>query len=130
MRSRLWLTEGARLEALCREPAELINALCMAQIEPTDFRETEASHFTFLVPAAKAGAAVKLGNRCGAEIRVLRRRGFLHFVRRFRRRMDLLLIPLPLLILFMLLSTFLSPQKGVSVPPGFRVVTRMPFPDN
>lgn len=107
MRSKLWLTEGARLEALCREPAELINALCMAQIEATDFRETKEGRFTFLVPAAKAGAAVKLGNRCGAELRVLRRRGFLHFLRRFRRRMYLLLIPLPFIILFMLLSTFL-----------------------
>lgn len=107
MRSKLWLTEGARLEALCREPAELINALCMAQIEATDFRDTEDGRFIFLVPAANAGAAMKLGNRCGAEIRILRRRGFLHFLRRFRRRKYLLLIPLPFIILFMLLSTFL-----------------------
>ena len=107
MRSKLWLTEGARLEALCREPAELINALCMAQIEATDFRDTEDGRFIFLVPAAKAGAAMKLGDRCGAEIRILRRRGFLHFLRRFRRRKYLLLIPLPFIILFMLLSTFL-----------------------
>ena len=107
MRSKLWLTEGARLEALCREPAELINALCMAQIEATDFRNTGDGRFIFLVPAEKAGAAMKLGDRCGAEIRILRRRGFLHFLRRFRRRKYLLLIPLPFIILFMLLSTFL-----------------------
>ena len=107
MRSRLWLTEGALLEAFCREPAELINALCMAQIEATDFREGEDDRFTFLVPAGMAGTAVKLGSRCGAEIRVLRRRGFLHFLGRFRRRAYLLLIPLPFIVLFILLSTFL-----------------------
>lgn len=107
MRSRLWLTEGALFEAFCREPAELINALCIAQIEATDFREVENDRFTFLVPAAMADATVKLGNRCGAEIRVLRRRGFLHFLGRFRKRAYLLLIPLPFLVSFTILSTFL-----------------------
>ena len=105
MRSKLWLTEGARLEAFCREPSELINTLCLAQIDAADFREVESSRFSFLVPAAMVDQAIKLGNRCGAEIHVLRRRGFLHFLRRFRRRSYLLLIPLPLLLFFALLST-------------------------
>lgn len=105
MRYRLWLTEGARMEALCREPSELINMLCLAQIEATDFREVESNRFSFLVPAAMADKTVKLGNRCGAEIRVLHRRGFFHFLRRFRCRAYLLLIPLPFLVFFALLST-------------------------
>ncbi len=107
MRSKFWLTEGARLEALCRDPSELINALCTAQIEAVDFKEAGDNCFTFVVPASRTEAAVKLGNRCGAEIRVLRRRGFLHFLRRFRRRSYLLLIPLPFIVIFIFLSTCL-----------------------
>ncbi len=107
MRTKLWLTEGAHLEAICRDPSELINALCMAQIEATDFRKTEDGRFTFLVPAGMAAAAVKLGGRCGAEIRVLRRRGFLHFLRRFRGRTYILLFPIPFMALFMILSAYL-----------------------
>ncbi len=107
MRIKLWLTEGARMEALCRDPAELINALCLAQAEPAEFRELEKDRYSFLVPAEMAEQAKKIGRRCGAEVSIRRRRGLLHFLRRFRKRAYLLLIPLPFILCFLLLSTYL-----------------------
>ena len=95
------------MEALCRDPSDLLNALCLAQAEPMEFRELEKDRFSFLVPAAMAERTRRIGLRCGAEISICRRRGLFHFLRRFRKRAYLLLIPLPFLICFLLLSTCL-----------------------
>ena len=95
------------MEALCRDPADLLNALCLAQAEPMEFRELEKDRYSFLVPAAMAERTRKIGLRCGAEISICRRRGVFHFLRRFRRRAYLLLIPLPFIFCFLMLSTCL-----------------------
>ena len=105
MRSRLWLTEGVRMEALCADPAELITSFCRIGVEAADFRELGQNRYSFLLPAEMADRAIRYGSRCGAELSVVRRRGLLHFLRRFRRRAFLLLIPLPLLLAFLFLST-------------------------
>ena len=107
MRTDLWLTEGVLMQALCLDPADLITAFCRARIDATDFRKASENRYVFYVPAASASQAVKEGVLCGAEITILRRRGFLHFVRRFRKRAYLLLIPIPLLLAFVWLSTCL-----------------------
>ena len=107
MRSRLWLTEGTQVQALCHDPAELITALCSSGIEAFDFRDLGESRYSFVIPSMSEEHVRQLGNRCGAEISVLRRRGFFHFLKRFRIRAYLLLIPLPFLLGFSILSTFL-----------------------
>ncbi|MBR2717288.1 MAG: sporulation protein YqfD [Oscillospiraceae bacterium] len=105
MRLELWLTEGAQLKALCREPAELLDAACREGITITDFSDRGGGTCTFYVRAPEAERVVRLGSVCGAEISVLRRRGLAHFLRRFRKRLYLLLLPLPFLIAFLWLST-------------------------
>lgn len=105
MRIRLWLTEGAELRALCLDPAELLTALGKAGIPVSDFSDLGESRYAFWVEAARSGEVIRLGEKLGAEITLLRRRGGRHFLRRFRRRLWLLLIPLPLLLAFGLLST-------------------------
>ena len=93
------------MQALCRDPAELISAFCLADVDASDFRALGENRYAFYVQAAKAETAERIGNRCGVEIRPLRRRGILHFLRRFRRRAYLLLIPLPFFLCFLWLST-------------------------
>ena len=95
------------MEALCRDPAELITAFCLADVDASDFRAIGADRYSFYIAAGKVEEAKRIGNRCGVEIRQLQRRGFLHFLRRFRRRAYLLLIPLPFLLFFLRLSTCL-----------------------
>jgi similar to stage IV sporulation protein len=107
MRSELWLTEGVRMQALCRDPAELMTAFCLAGIDASDFRCMGENRYRFDIPAYAADRAQAIGSRTGAEISVLRRAGFLHFLRRFRKRAYLLLIPLPFLLCFLWLSTCL-----------------------
>ena len=119
MRSELWLTEGVRMEAVCRDPAELLTAFCLEGIDASDFRCTGDNRFRFDIPAYAADRARTLGNRTGTEISVVRRIGFLHFLRRFRKRAYLLLIPLPFFLAFLWLSTCLweidiSGNKSIS----------------
>ena len=92
MRSELWLTEGVRMEAVCRDPAELLTAFCLEGIDASDFRCTGDNRFRFDIPAYAADRARTVGNRTGTEISVVRRIGFLHFLRRFRKRAYLLQI--------------------------------------
>ena len=74
------------MEALCRDPSQLINELSLSEIEVLDFREMENCRYSFLLPAAQTERAFQISTRCGAELRIVRRSGFLHFLRRFRRR--------------------------------------------
>lgn len=107
------------MEALCRDPTDLINALCTAQVEPMEFRELEKDRYSFLVAAAMAERTRKIGQRCGAEISICRRQGVFHFLRRFRKRAYLLLIPVPFFLCFLLLSTRLwqiDVAGNVSIP--------------
>ena len=91
--------------ALCRDPSQLINELSLSEIEVLDFRETGNCRYSFLLPAAQTERAFQISTRCGAELRIVRRSGFLHFLRRFRRRAYLLLLPLPIICFFLFLST-------------------------
>ena len=95
------------MQALCRDPAEPITAFCIADIDAADFRELGGGRYSFFVSAAKVERVKSVGNRCGAEISELRRRGVLHFLRRFRRRSYLLLVPLPFLLCFLWFSTII-----------------------
>ena len=61
--------------------------------------------YSFLLPAAQTERAFRISARCGAELRIVRRSGLLHFLRRFRRRAYLLLLPLPIICFFLFLST-------------------------
>ena len=105
MRSKLWLSEGVRMEAICSDPAELITAFCRAGIEAMDFQSLGEDRYSFLLSSRMAERAPAVGRRCGAEVSLASRRGFFHFLRRFRRRAYLLLIPLPFLLGFFFLST-------------------------
>ena len=107
MRTELWLTEGAELSALCRDPAELLNALSKAGVRVSEVKDCGEGRCRFSVSAADAQRAIRLGSACGAEVTVLRRRGSRHFLRRFRRRFYLWLVPLLLLLPFLWLSTLL-----------------------
>ena len=107
MRFELWLTEGIRMRAICRDPAELVTALSRAEVRVDDLRELSPKEYSFTVPAASEAQVVRISGRCGAETAVLHRRGLFHFLRRFRKRSYLLLFPLPFLLGFILLSTFL-----------------------
>ncbi len=95
------------MEALCRDPSELINELCRLQVDASELRSLGEGLYSFCVPARAVERVRGIGVRTGAEIRVVRRRGFLHFLRRFHRRLYLLLIPLPFLLGFLWLSTCL-----------------------
>ncbi len=95
------------MQAICRDPAELITALCGSGIEAFGFQELGECRYLFTIPSYLEEKVRSLGNRCGAEISVLRRCGFLHFLKRFRKRAYLLLIPLPFLAGFLILSTHL-----------------------
>ncbi len=105
MRSELWLTEGIRMKAICRDPSELITQLCLKNVNASDFRETGNDEYSFYVPFGTTSRVIGIGHRCGAEITIQHRRGFFHFLRRFRKRAYLLLIPLPFLLYFLILST-------------------------
>ncbi len=105
MRTELWLTEGIRLQAVCRDPAELLEALVRRGISAADVREDGERRYSFWVRGRDASQAIRTGSQLGAEVTVLQRRGFLHFLRRFRRRAYLLLIPLPFLCWFAFQST-------------------------
>ena len=105
MRTELWLTEGIRLQTLCREPAELLNALALKGISAADAKEAGENRYTFWVRGKDASQVISTGAQLGAEVTVVQRRGFLHFLRRFRKRIYLLLMPLPFLLWFALQST-------------------------
>lgn len=107
MKAELWLTEGVLLTALCRDPSELLNAMSREGIPSSELRDHGDGHFTLLVRAADAKRVILLGNRCGTELMLQKRRGSFHFWRRFRRRLYLLLIPFLLILPFVYLSTFL-----------------------
>ena len=95
------------MQALCRDPAELMTAFWLAQVDASDFRSIGEDRFLFDIPAHAAARAKAIGSRTGAEIREIRRIGFLHFLRRFRKRVYLLMIPLPFFLGFLWLSTCL-----------------------
>ena len=95
------------MQALCRDPAELMTAFCLAQIDASDFRSIGKDRFLFDIPAQAVDRAKAIGSRTGAEIRVIRRHGLFHFLHRFRKRAYLLLIPLPFFLGFLWLSTCL-----------------------
>lgn len=107
MRAELWITEGVLLRAVCRDPAELITELCRRNVAASDFIACGEGAYTFYVRPGDADRAIRIGSRAGTEVTVLRKRGALHFLRRFRRRLYLLLLPLPFLAAFLVLSTFL-----------------------
>ncbi len=107
MRSELWLTEGAEVSVLCSDPTELLNALCREDIRISEVRDRGDQRFSFSVGAGELDAIRRLAGKCGVEVTVLRRRGSRHFLRRFRKRGFLLLIPLLFLLSFLWLSTFL-----------------------
>ena len=107
MRLELWLTEGIQMTAVCREAAELLDVLSKAGISVADVVETGSGRYTFFVRGRDAQRAVRLGSSCGAEVSICRRRGLYHFFGRFRKRIWLLLAPLPFLLWFMHLSTLL-----------------------
>ncbi len=95
------------MQALCRDPAELMTAFCLEQVDASDFRSIGEDRFLFDIPAQDVDRAKAIGSRSGAEIRVIRKSGLLHFLRRFRKRAYLLLIPLPFFLCFLWLSTCL-----------------------
>ena len=119
MRTELWLTEGICLQALCREPAELLQALARQGISAADAKVESEDRFSFWVRGKDASQAIRTGAQLGAEVSVMQRRGFLHFLRRFQKRVFLLLIPLPFLLWFALQSTRLwtfDVEGNVTVP--------------
>ncbi len=105
MRFDLWLTEGILLRAECSDPAEFLDLLCRTGVEISDFSQREKGTFAFYTPAAAEERVRQLGARCGVVLTEERRRGLGHFFRRFRRRAYLLLLPLPFLLAFSILST-------------------------
>ncbi len=107
MRTELWLTEGAEISVLCRDPAELLNALSRENIRVSDVKDWGEQRFRFSVSAGDLETLRRLAGRCGVEIAEVRRRGSRHFLRRFRKRTFLLFVPLLFLFFFLWLSTFL-----------------------
>lgn len=107
MRTELWLTEGAEVSVLCRDPAELLNALSRERVRVSDVKDCGEQSFRLSVSAGDLDTLRRLAGRCGVQITEVRRRGSRHFLRRFRKRAFLLLIPLLLLLPFLWLSTFL-----------------------
>ncbi len=107
MRTELWLTEGAEISVLCRDPAELLNALSRENIRVSDVKDCGEQRFRFSVSAGDLETLRRLAGRCGVEIAEVRRRGSRHFLRRFRKRTFLLFVPLLFLFFFLWLSTFL-----------------------
>ena len=105
MRLELWMTEGIRLQAVCREPAELLDALARKGVSVADVSDEGGERFSFWVSGRNAALAIRTGAQLGAEVTERKHRGFLHFLRRFRRRAYLLLLPLPFILWFALLST-------------------------
>ena len=71
MRTELWLTEGIRLQAVCRDPAELLEALVRRGISAADVREDGEHRYSFWVRGRDTSQAIRTGSQLGAEVTVL-----------------------------------------------------------
>ena len=106
MSAAYWLTEEVRLRLTGEKLPELLNALALADIPFTHVLSGEDG-VTLLLRGDRLEEALALGEERGVAAEILSRRGFLHFLRRFRRHRVLLLLPLILCTAVLWLSDYI-----------------------
>ena len=107
MRTAYWLTEGAKLRLEGEQLTELLNDLALNDIPFSRVRTEERGSVTLLVRGDRLGEVLALAEARQLRCEVLWRRGFAHFLRRFRGHVSLLLAPIILFAAVLWLSDYI-----------------------
>jgi len=105
MRIRYWMTEGVELLLECADPAPYLMLLCREEIRFSDVKPLGDNRFSMYTTRREVDRAQELAANAGVLLSVSRYRGAVQFLRRFRKRAYLLLIPMVLFLGILLLSS-------------------------
>ena len=107
MRPAYWATEGVKLRLTGEGVPELLNDLTLANIPFGEVKAQGEGGVTLLTQGLRLEETLKLAERHGVQAETVYRRGLGHFLRRFRRHMSLLLVPVFLFAAVLWLSDYI-----------------------